>query len=465
VITAFFSIFAYFWLYYVLVVHSPDAVEIWEGLVTLIMFPILIILGYMADKGYFSAKTDDDSMAKTSYEGLTPEEVDKYIDSLRQRYGKDLPDSKLMRILEMELAPKKTYANYRSGMSKGMTGRKPPKGDKGSEYETSPSNTPGEKGDAPADLEAGATNGSGKKNDQNNGSPTRPNPLDNDCVDGIDSNTGERCVKKSQVFWDVGGNNFVALECVGTIEVPVKVLPSNRVTRVHYETREGTAKEVTEYTGTSGSLEFPPSTKEQTQFVKVDIIDDEEFEDEMEFYIDLSTEDTDNVEIFGPTCTVTVIDDDDPGTLAFKDETINVPATAAEVDVAIIRRKGASGQVGCTIKSEEHTAKDGLDFEPIEELVVEMESNEVDAGLKLSFPPLPEGRKRVGKEFRVVMSDATGGAIFNKDTDGGKDTCICTIVFVSDEEHLEFIRHAHETVVTHLELQQGGGTSWGEQFT
>ena len=185
----------------------------------------------------------------------------------------------------------------------------------------------------------------------------------------------------------------------------------------------------------------------------------------MEFYIDLSTDDTDNVEIFGPTCTVTIIDDDDPGTLAFKDETINVPATAAEVDVAIIRRKGASGQVGCTIKSEEHTAKDGLDFEPIEELVVEMESNEVDAGLKLSFPPLPEGRKRVGKEFRVVMSDATGGAIFNKDTDGGKDTCICTIVFVSDEEHLEFIRHAHETVVTHLELQQGGGTTWGEQFT
>jgi hypothetical protein len=344
-------------------------------------------------------------------------------------------------------------------MSKGITGRKPAKDEH--RYDGSPSATPaddsGSKGNA-NDVETG-----GKK-DQNAGSPTRPNPLDNDCVDGIDVNTGERCVKKSQAFWDVGGNNFVALECVGTIEVPVKVLAANRITRVHYETREGTAKEVTEYTGVSGMLEFPPSTKEQMQFVKVDIIDDEEFEDEMEFYIDLSTEDPDNVEIFGPTCTVTIIDDDDPGMLAFKDETINVPATAAEVDVAIIRRKGASGQVGCTISSEGHTAKAGLDFEAVEELQVEMESNEVDAGLKLSFPPLPEGRKRVGKEFRVVMSEATGGAIFNKDTDGGKDTCICTIVFVSDEEHLEFIRHAHETVVTHLELQQGGGNTWGSQF-
>lgn len=121
-------------------------------------------------------------------------------------------------------------------------------------------------------------------------------------------------------------------------------------------------------------------------------------QDEMEFYIDLSTDDPENVEVFGPTCTVTVIDDDDPGMLAFKDETINVPATAAEVDVAIIRRKGASGQVGCTIVSEEGTAKPGLDFEAIEELQVEMESNEVDAGLKLSFPPMPAGRKRVGKD-------------------------------------------------------------------
>jgi solute carrier family 8 (sodium/calcium exchanger) len=56
VITAFFSIFAYFWLYYVLVVESPDAVTIWEGSITLFMFPLLIVLGFMADKGYFSKR-------------------------------------------------------------------------------------------------------------------------------------------------------------------------------------------------------------------------------------------------------------------------------------------------------------------------------------------------------------------------------------------------------------------------
>lgn len=111
-----------------------------------------------------------------------------------------------MRILEMELAPKKTYANYRSGMSKGITGRKPAKDE--NRYDTSPGGPGGKDGagENANDLEAGTNGagGAGTPKDQNNGSPTRPNPLDNDCVDGVDVNTGERCVKKSQVFWDVG---------------------------------------------------------------------------------------------------------------------------------------------------------------------------------------------------------------------------------------------------------------------
>ena len=60
-----------------------------------------------------------------SYEGLTHEEVEKYIDNLRKRYGKDLPDWKLMRLLEMELAPKKNFSNYRSSVVRNMTGRNP----------------------------------------------------------------------------------------------------------------------------------------------------------------------------------------------------------------------------------------------------------------------------------------------------------------------------------------------------
>jgi solute carrier family 8 (sodium/calcium exchanger) len=46
-ITAFFSIFAYLWMYIVLTLISPDEVELWEALLTLAMFPILVIFAYM----------------------------------------------------------------------------------------------------------------------------------------------------------------------------------------------------------------------------------------------------------------------------------------------------------------------------------------------------------------------------------------------------------------------------------
>jgi len=50
--TATCSLFAYFWLYLVLRVFSPNKVEIWEATLTLIYFPILVQFSYWIDKGY-----------------------------------------------------------------------------------------------------------------------------------------------------------------------------------------------------------------------------------------------------------------------------------------------------------------------------------------------------------------------------------------------------------------------------
>ncbi|CAG5117035.1 unnamed protein product, partial [Candidula unifasciata] len=44
------GIFAYVWLILVLVVITPEVVELWEAIVTLLMFPMLILLAYAADK-------------------------------------------------------------------------------------------------------------------------------------------------------------------------------------------------------------------------------------------------------------------------------------------------------------------------------------------------------------------------------------------------------------------------------
>ena len=41
-------------MFIVISVSSPDEVELWEAILTLFFFPVLVILAYMADKKYFN---------------------------------------------------------------------------------------------------------------------------------------------------------------------------------------------------------------------------------------------------------------------------------------------------------------------------------------------------------------------------------------------------------------------------
>lgn len=49
-ITSIFSLFAYIWLFLVLVVISPERVEVWEAVLTFLYFPVLLVIAYGADK-------------------------------------------------------------------------------------------------------------------------------------------------------------------------------------------------------------------------------------------------------------------------------------------------------------------------------------------------------------------------------------------------------------------------------
>merc|ERR1719150_2906162 len=54
IITSFFSIFAYIWIVIVLVVSTPDVVDLWEAIVTFLFFPVLVVIAFFADKGHFN---------------------------------------------------------------------------------------------------------------------------------------------------------------------------------------------------------------------------------------------------------------------------------------------------------------------------------------------------------------------------------------------------------------------------
>jgi len=51
-VTVIFSLIAYFWLLLIVVVISPDIIELWEAIVTLLFFVLLCIISFAADKGH-----------------------------------------------------------------------------------------------------------------------------------------------------------------------------------------------------------------------------------------------------------------------------------------------------------------------------------------------------------------------------------------------------------------------------
>ncbi|CAF5010082.1 unnamed protein product, partial [Rotaria sp. Silwood1] len=58
-VTSFFGFFAYIWLFIVLSVISKDVVDLWEAVITFLLFPVVVLLAYMAEKNFFASKEID----------------------------------------------------------------------------------------------------------------------------------------------------------------------------------------------------------------------------------------------------------------------------------------------------------------------------------------------------------------------------------------------------------------------
>ena len=93
-ITATFSVLAYIWLLVILMMNTPNVVDVWEGVATFILFPFLVWLAYLADQGACSCvaakpenvggrvvainkagkEVDMDAVMDAAAEGMTEEE-------------------------------------------------------------------------------------------------------------------------------------------------------------------------------------------------------------------------------------------------------------------------------------------------------------------------------------------------------------------------------------------------------
>ena len=87
----------------------------------------------------------------------------------------------------------------------------------------------------------------------------------------------------------------------------------------------------------------------------VPIVDDEEWEPDLDFAIELYDPNTEMLDILpgdDTKCVITILDEDFPGTLGFESTDVSVQKGKKEIVVVVKRENGSDGTISCMIKTD-----------------------------------------------------------------------------------------------------------------
>jgi solute carrier family 8 (sodium/calcium exchanger) len=228
-----------------------------------------------------------------------------------------------------------------------------------------------------------------------------------------------------------------------------------------FTTRDGTALAARDYKARSGELTFAAGESEQK--VRIELVDDDEHEPDKDFFVDLSfpSEKSTNHKLGDVRTTViTIIDDDEPGVLSFTEDDFYVNDVEKKAVVWVQRKDGCSANVSCTYSCEDGTGKGGSDYEDTSGSLVFKKG---ETRKSLEVPLIRAGANKKTLTFSVLLTAPTGGAKFDKKTDGGVDSCV-TKVHMQPSDGGSKIDSLYSIIHSSTQEVKLGGSSWGEQF-
>ncbi|CAE8639550.1 unnamed protein product, partial [Polarella glacialis] len=415
--TAFFSMFAYLWLLFILLVTTPNIVDIWEGLLTFLFFPILIILAYAADRGYFGGRHEEEEDATAAPHVLSadmsPEDLAKLESRIRLAHGEHLSDEQVLKLLEDEYSEKTP-----SSSSVGNTRKV-----------------------APFDPEVEVD---------------KQREVGRDIVEASHTLAAEEAAP--QLPARISGFSF-AYDRLGICEskrtTVVRVIRTADVdgpdtSLVNYQTRAGTAKK-DDFKHIEGILTFNKGEFEKE--VLVSVVNDVAFESSEEFYLDLSDAKTG---IRLATATIVILDNSDAGTLRFQlaEAIAHEGVKEKTIDVFVVREGGAAGRVTCEWTTQDHTAKANIHYADASG-VLEFEQGQMIAKCPLTHM------------VRVLLSNVAGGAKFDESTDSGAEGCASYVVIQPDPVMKERVNRIHSVMQVNwknAKSAESNKTAWKNQI-
>merc|ERR1712158_68645 len=336
IVTATWSVFAYIWMYLILSPISHGEVEVWEGLLTFIFFPLTVWTAYVADRRllcykYMSKtykagkhgmivqteKGDIESRATEKFKDFDEDNADpavaefernrrEYINAMKRIRLED-PDISMAELEarateEVMSKGPKSRAYYRMQTSRKMAGKKDM--DKALKEKLA------------AEAEAAKEQNEEKEEEEEKKE------------DGV-----------MRLLFDPP--HYTVMECVGTFEVTIvrEGGDLNLPVQVDYKTEDGSACSPDDYGEATGTLTFGPGVTEQ----KV---------------------------------TLEVLDDDHGGVFQFENHEAEIVESVGVFELTVARMSGARGKVAIPYTTEEGTAKAGKDYEHQEgELIYQNEEN------------------------------------------------------------------------------------------
>ena len=389
IVTATWSVFAYIWMYLILSPISFGKVEVWEGVLTFIFFPLTVWTAYVADRRllcykYMSKtykagkhgmivqteKSDIESRATEKFKDFDEENADPAVAEFERNRREYINAMKRIRLENPDIAMADLEARATEEvMSKGPKSR--------AYYRMQASRKLAGKQDLNKQLKARlAEQAEAAKEEQ---------------VEGKEEEEEKKEDGVMRLMFDPP--HYTVMECVGTFEVTIirEGGDLNLPVQVDYKTEDGSACSPDDYTEATGTLTFGPGVTEQK--VTLEVLDDDVFEEDEHFYIRITNPrrkdgiETPQMSVEGQmvpsiqlgtphVATIMILDDDHGGVFQFENHEAEIVESIGVYELKVARMSGARGKVAIPYTTEEGTAKAGKDYEHQEgELIYNNEEN------------------------------------------------------------------------------------------
>ena len=258
-------------------------------------------------------------------------------------------------------------------------------------------------------------------------------------------------------------DHYAVIEGGGSIVVQVRRTGSTSgAVTVDYATKDITATAGSDYVEARGSLAFAAGQEAQT--ITVAVLDDDVVETDETFSIALLAVTSGDAAIsstLGST-TVEIVNDDFPGMLVLPCEDFHIHEGEQKVRISVERVRGCSGAISCQFATKDGTALAGHNY-TAQSGKLEWASGDVEP--KVIEVVVTDDELLQGKQyFDVVISDATGGACFDANTDGKREASFARVTIEDDEKMQTLAERAVTLLGVSHQVARLGSQTWKEQF-